>query len=242
MSEVAASPAMSRDRRDALRWSGSFVLVAAVYAAAMLALVTWKIPQQPIEMPPAAVMLDLEPLPVPVPQPVFVPPPPPEPEPPPPEPPPEVKPLVTLPPPPPRPRPLVRKPPEPQPTPQVAPAPVQEAPPPVAAAPVLPPAPNPVPAEAFARFEALLVTHLERNKRYPRSAQIRREQGTVRLHFIMDRTGKVLSAQVDASSGHQVLDEEVMALIRRAEPLPAFPAEMTQSQLELIVPIRFSLR
>jgi protein TonB len=243
MSEIAAPQGLSRDRRDTLRWSASFVLVAGLYAAAMLVLTTWKIPQETVVMPPAAVMLDLEPLPKPVPAPVFAPPPPPEPEPPPPEPPPDVKPVVTLPPPPPRPRPPPRKPPEVEPPPQVAPAPPQVAPPPAAVAPpVVPPAPNPVPADALARYEAILVTHLERNKRYPRSAQIRHEQGTAKLHFRMDRTGKVLSAELDASSGHAVLDEEVLAMIRRAEPLPAFPPEMTQAQLELVVPIRFSLR
>jgi len=34
----------------------------------------------------------------------------------------------------------------------------------------------------------------------------------------------------------------VMAMIMRAEPLPAFPASMSQPQLDLTVPIRFSLR
>jgi hypothetical protein len=33
-----------------------------------------------------------------------------------------------------------------------------------------------------------------------------------------------------------------MAMIQRAEPLPAFPASMTEPQLDLTVPIRFSLR
>jgi hypothetical protein len=31
-------------------------------------------------------------------------------------------------------------------------------------------------------------------------------------------------------------------MIQRAEPLPAFPASMTERQLDLTVPIRFSLR
>ena len=35
---------------------------------------------------------------------------------------------------------------------------------------------------------------------------------------------------------------EVMTMIERAEPLPAFPASMKQPQLDLTIPIRFSLR
>jgi len=34
----------------------------------------------------------------------------------------------------------------------------------------------------------------------------------------------------------------VMTMIERAEPLPAFPASMKQPQLDLTIPIRFSLR
>ena len=44
------------------------------------------------------------------------------------------------------------------------------------------------------------------------------------------------------SSGHPDLDNEVMAMIVRAEPLPPFPATMTQDRVDLTVPIRFSLR
>jgi periplasmic protein TonB len=33
-----------------------------------------------------------------------------------------------------------------------------------------------------------------------------------------------------------------MEMVVRAQPLPAFPPSMTQSKLDLTVPIRFSLR
>jgi hypothetical protein len=34
----------------------------------------------------------------------------------------------------------------------------------------------------------------------------------------------------------------VLALIERAQPLPALPAEITAAQLELVVPVQFSMR
>jgi hypothetical protein len=34
----------------------------------------------------------------------------------------------------------------------------------------------------------------------------------------------------------------VLTMIDRAQPLPAFPASMTQAQQDFTVPIRFSLR
>jgi protein TonB len=87
-----------------------------------------------------------------------------------------------------------------------------------------------------------LIAHLQRYKRYPGSAQSRREQGVVLLSFSMDRNGRVVARRIARSSGHSDLDAEVMAMIQRAQPLPAFPPSMSQARLDLTVPIRFSLR
>jgi periplasmic protein TonB len=108
---------------------------------------------------------------------------------------------------------------------------------PMTAAPVAGGAPKVDPS-----WESALVRHLQQYKRYPGNAQARNEQGTVLLGFSVDRGGHVLSRRIVRSSGHPDLDEEVLALVLRAQPLPAFPASMTQVKLDLTVPIRFSLR
>jgi protein TonB len=91
-------------------------------------------------------------------------------------------------------------------------------------------------------WQADLVRHLQQYKRYPSGAQGKREQGVVLLGFSVDRNGRVLTRRIVQSSGHADLDQEVMEMIVRAQPLPAFPASMTQPALDLTVPIRFSLR
>jgi protein TonB len=93
-----------------------------------------------------------------------------------------------------------------------------------------------------ASWQTLLVRQLQRAKRYPRQAQARGEQGIVMLGFSLDRNGHVLAHRIVHSSGHADLDDEVMAMIMRAEPLPPFPASMPQARLDLTVPIRFSLQ
>ena len=93
-----------------------------------------------------------------------------------------------------------------------------------------------------ASWETSLVRQLQRYKRYPSGAQSRNEQGVVLLSFSLDRTGHVLAHSIARSSGYADLDNEVMAMIKRAEPLPPFPADMPQARLDLTVPIRFSLR
>ena len=108
-----------------------------------------------------------------------------------------------------------------------------------------PRAPNPGSAAsraAIASWRDLVVARLQQNKRYPSAAEARRDQGTVTLSFTVDRSGRVLARSIIRSSGVSSLDEEVLAMIHRAQPLPAFPAAMIQQSVNLTVPIRFSLR
>jgi protein TonB len=87
-----------------------------------------------------------------------------------------------------------------------------------------------------------LLAHLNRYKQYPRAARSRREEGVVTLSFTMDRNGRVLARHIAKSSGSAALDAEALAMLQRAEPLPAFPASMGGETRSFNVPIRFSLR
>lgn len=87
-----------------------------------------------------------------------------------------------------------------------------------------------------------MIGQLQRAKRYPDIARTRGEQGVATVKFTMDRSGHIISAGLVRSSGSQALDEEAMALIYRAEPLPPIPAELTGNTLTLTLPMTFSLR
>jgi protein TonB len=99
------------------------------------------------------------------------------------------------------------------------------------------PAKPPLPGNYLAR----LLAHLNTYKRYPYEARMQREEGTVLLRFTMDRQGHVLSYSVARSSGFVPLDNEALALIVRAQPLPPVPADYPGDRLDLIVPLVFSL-
>jgi TonB family protein len=125
----------------------------------------------------------------------------------------------------------------------VAPPPVkveQAAPKPVPPAQVA--APRQAAGEARDTFLGRLLAQLNRFKQYPRAARQAHIEGVVMLHFVMDAQGKVLSAEVAKSSGRPVLDAEALALIQRAQPLPALPADYPTRTLDAVVPIEFSLR
>ena len=78
-------------------------------------------------------------------------------------------------------------------------------------------------------------------KHYPAAARFQHQQGVVLLRFSMDREGRVLSARIEKSSGVASLDQETLALIQRAQPLPKPPTEVPGNPIELVVPIEFSL-
>ena len=69
-------------------------------------------------------------------------------------------------------------------------------------------------------FLARLLAQLNRFKQYPRAARQAHIEGVVMLHFVMDAQGKVLGFEIAKSSGRPVLDNEALALIQRAQPLP----------------------
>lgn len=90
---------------------------------------------------------------------------------------------------------------------------------------------------AIASWERLLVAQLERHKRYP--PQAHGAVGEARLEFSIDRAGKVLASRIVRSSGSEALDQEALALIKRAAPLPPPPSGLPDDRLSFVVPIRY---
>lgn len=99
-----------------------------------------------------------------------------------------------------------------------------------------------VSGDALPTWQGALRAHLEKHKRYPALARAQRRQGGATIRFVMDREGRVLSAALESSSGHESLDEEALSLPQRAQPLPVPPEGVGGERIELLVPIRFYLR
>ena len=90
-------------------------------------------------------------------------------------------------------------------------------------------------------YAGLISAWLNRNKRYPKRARRLGHQGSVTVRFTVDRNGNVLSSNIVRSSGHDALDDEVRALMRRGR-MPRMPADMKQARITMTVPIQFRLR
>ena len=225
MRALAAIFGMSR--LDAVRWSACFVVVLAAHASAAMALLL-NVPaasESGIDAP--VVMLDLPESLLPSPTPTANLPPGPmqqeesEPTPPQKE---EVKPPepvaeLTLP---------IPEPPKPEP-------PVEEK------HATAPPATKAIPS-SVTRWQTVLAAHLEHFKRYPTGARARGEQGVVTVAFTIDRDGRLLASRIVQSSGSAALDEETLALLARAQPMPRPPDEMRTRELSFVAPVRYNIR
>lgn len=97
-------------------------------------------------------------------------------------------------------------------------------------------------AAAIASYNQLVAAHLQRFKQYPPAAKAAGQQGVARLSFSLGRGGQVLAGHLGGSSGHAALDAETLAMLRRAQPFPAFPPELKQSSMSFSVPVAFAIR
>jgi protein TonB len=102
--------------------------------------------------------------------------------------------------------------------------------------------PNSNNSKALPTWKTQIVALLERNKRYPPTAQSHHQQGIAQVSFSLDRDGRVIESHIVHSSGTATLDEEALALLRRAQPFPKPPAEIGGDRVNLRVPIRFNLK
>ena len=88
-------------------------------------------------------------------------------------------------------------------------------------------------------WQGALLAQLEKFKRYPSDAMANHQEGVPTVTFSMDRKGHVLSASLSSSSGHPLLDQEAVALPKRAQPLPVPPDSVEGDPITLTVPVEF---
>ncbi|MFT8327802.1 energy transducer TonB family protein [Gluconobacter oxydans] len=249
-------------REDALRWGLSFLAVLTVSGGTLWYVMRLPPPVMAIPAPPAAaIAIDMAPEPVSTPTPPTDVPPGPQQTQSIPDPAPVDPPKVTAPPSPAphppvpvpkpeKPRRLVKKhppvPPHRKPIPDKTPPADQTTAPPSSEAPPAPTQAAPAPGASSSKashdpvtWQGALLAQLEKFKRYPADAMADHQEGVPTVTFSMDRKGHVLSVTLAGSSGHTLLDQEAVALPRRAQPLPPPPDTVEGDPITLTVPVEF---
>jgi protein TonB len=85
-----------------------------------------------------------------------------------------------------------------------------------------------------------LWTRIEQLKRYPRQARARRWEGKVVLEAVIRHDGTILECLVAESSGHGLLDQDAISVLRKASPL-ALKHPLGKDQITILVPIAYRL-
>lgn len=88
-----------------------------------------------------------------------------------------------------------------------------------------------------ATWQKELAAHLNKYKRYPADRLVQRAEVTV--HFALDRRGRVVSMRVARGSGDRAFDEAALAMLERANPLPAPPPLIADEGLNFTLPVIF---
>jgi protein TonB len=92
--------------------------------------------------------------------------------------------------------------------------------------------------EIRARYEQTLSAWIQEHRIYPASARGR--EGRVVVRVRIDRQGYVRYYALEESAGTDALDRAAVDMIRRANPVPAIPADYPAGNLiEFLIPITF---
>ncbi|EIE1555636.1 energy transducer TonB [Campylobacter coli] len=98
--------------------------------------------------------------------------------------------------------------------------------------------------EQIKSYQALLMAHLAKFKKYPQEAIMQKQEGVVRIRVSIDESGNVLSKELKKSCPYAVLNDEVLSLFKRASPLPKPPKEMLKDgeNISFVMPIDYNIK
>ena len=93
-------------------------------------------------------------------------------------------------------------------------------------------------ASAIAAYGQRVRAHLMRFHSNP-LADYSGQRRTVTLAFTINRSGAVVSSRVAGSTGVPAFDAHAAAIVRRAQPFPAVPAEIAHASMPFTIPLNF---
>ncbi|EAK8009158.1 TPA: energy transducer TonB [Campylobacter jejuni] len=98
--------------------------------------------------------------------------------------------------------------------------------------------------EQVKSYQALLMAHLTKFKKYPQEAIIQKQEGVVRIRASIDESGNVLSKELKKSCPYAALNDEALSLFKRASPLPKPPKEMLKNgdKISFVMPIDYNIK
>ena len=93
----------------------------------------------------------------------------------------------------------------------------------------------------YQSYYGVVRSMLDSNKKYPLLSLQRRQGGTPIVEFTILQNGDVVNLEI-TSSGFRLLDREAQKIVLKSAPFPPIPKSLGKDQIDLRVPINFSLQ
>ncbi len=91
------------------------------------------------------------------------------------------------------------------------------------------------------QYRLALIMATRRYKRYPAIAMEKGWQGRVEVHMVIGANGAIANASIKTSSGHEVLDNQAMDMLKKGKTTVQVPASLRGREFTIDVPVIFSL-
>jgi periplasmic protein TonB len=86
-------------------------------------------------------------------------------------------------------------------------------------------------------WQKRLIAHLDKHKRYPSDRSMK--DAAIVVGLVLDRMGRVVSTSIITGSGDTSFDDAALAMMRRADPVPAPPPVVADQGLNFTLPVVF---
>lgn len=87
-----------------------------------------------------------------------------------------------------------------------------------------------------------ILKKVRENVRYPRRAQERNQEGSVRIAVTIDRQGNIINMVRIEESRFELLNNEAWEAVKRASPFPPIPDSLNMQTFEFSAPITFEMQ
>lgn len=94
-------------------------------------------------------------------------------------------------------------------------------------------------ASARDLYISKLTRTLNAKKRYPEMARKMRQQGRLKVRFVLERDGRIVNAQLVETSNFNQLNEAAQSLLGEIKRFDPFPTEVADKEWAVTVPIEY---
>ncbi len=98
-----------------------------------------------------------------------------------------------------------------------------------------------VDAGTLEQYRLALIVATRRYKRYPAIAMEKGWQGRVEVHMVIGANGMLASASIKTSSGHEILDNQALDMLKKGKTTVPIPANLRGRDFSIDVPVIFNL-